>query len=469
MAYERIGGHAVFDWPERKVIDLQNDGLLLVADGNHGNDRPRRDEFCEVGTAFIRAADMDNGRLLFESAQCVNDTAMERIRKGVGAGGDVILSHKGTVGKVAYVPLDAPPFVCSPQTTFWRTLDNDQIDRRYLYAFLNSQHFRNQLYSRANETDMAGYVSLTAQRALKVVLPPIEEQRAIASILGALDDKIELNRRMNATLESLARAIFKSWFVDFDPVKINAGQIPASSAIPTTHDPKVLDLFPSTFQDSELGPIPEGWEVRAFESAFEIPLRNGVSRPKKVRGSGMHMVNMGELFAYKRLGNVPMERVPMTEKDIERCSIQEDDILFARQSLILEGAGQTSFVVPAREPRTFESHLIRCRIDKSKAEPLYFFYFFDSALGTHLVSSIVNHTAAAGIRGSDLAKLDVPVPPRALQQAFVESVTAIESSIATNQDETTQLGLIRDTLLPRLLSGELAIPEALTATEEALA
>ena len=180
------------DWPERKVIDLQNDGLLLVADGNHGNDRPRRDEFCEVGTSFIRAADMDNGRLLFESAQCINDTAMERIRKGVGAGGDVILSHKGTVGKVAYVPLDAPPFVCSPQTTFWRTLDNDQIDRRYLYAFLNSQHFRNQLYSRANETDMAGYVSLTSQRGLKVVLPPIEEQRAIASILGALDDKLSL-------------------------------------------------------------------------------------------------------------------------------------------------------------------------------------------------------------------------------------------------------------------------------------
>ena len=115
------------DWPERKVIDLQNDGLLIVADGNHGNDRPRRDEFCEVGTSFIRAADMDNGRLLFESAQCVNDTAMARIRKGVGAGGDVILSHKGTVGKVAYVPLDAPPFVCSVSYTHLTLPTNREV------------------------------------------------------------------------------------------------------------------------------------------------------------------------------------------------------------------------------------------------------------------------------------------------------------------------------------------------------
>ena len=183
----------------------------------------------------------------------------------------------------------------------------------------------------------------------------------------------------------------------------------------------------------------------------------------------MHMVNMGELFAHKRLGNVPMERVPMTEKDIERCSIQEDDILFARQSLILEGAGQTSFVVAAREPRTFESHLIRCRIDKSKAEPLYFFYFFDSPLGAHLISSIVNHTAAAGIRGSDLAKLHVPVPPCTFQRAFVESVTAIESTIVANQDEATQLGKLRDTLLPQLLSGSVPVRENLPMTDGVLA
>src|SRR5438552_13012028 len=116
------------DWPRHSVIDLQRDGVLLVEDGNHGEDRPRREDFGQGDYAFIRAADMDDGRVIFESAERINQKALTRIRKGVGKGGDVLFSHKGTVGKLALVPLDAPPFVCSPQTTFWRTLDEERID-----------------------------------------------------------------------------------------------------------------------------------------------------------------------------------------------------------------------------------------------------------------------------------------------------------------------------------------------------
>src|SRR5712691_775309 len=121
------------DWPRHSVVELQEAGVLLVEDGNHGEYRPRHDEFGEGRWAFVRAADMDAGQVLFESAQKINDTAFARIRKGIGRGGDVLFSHKGTVGKLALVPLDAPPFVCSPQTTFWRTLDQDRLDRRFLY------------------------------------------------------------------------------------------------------------------------------------------------------------------------------------------------------------------------------------------------------------------------------------------------------------------------------------------------
>ncbi len=449
------------DWPERKVIDLQNDGLLLVADGNHGNDRPRRDEFCEVGTSFIRAADMDNGRLLFESAQCVNDTAMARIRKGVGAGGDVILSHKGTVGKVAYVPLDAPPFVCSPQTTFWRTLDNDQIDRRYLYAFLNSHHFRNQLYSRANETDMAGYVSLTSQRGLKVVLPPIEEQRAIASILGALDDKIELNRRMNATLESLARAIFKSWFVDFDPVKINAGQMPASSAIPTTHDPKVLDLFPSTFQDSELGPIPEGWSVKPLSDVCD--LLSGGTPKKKIEEywngnlpwispkamNGIHVFESDSSVTEAAVGNgtrlVPAGTTLVMVRGMGlhqgvRISQAQRDVTFNQDVKAL---------VPTTVDSTF---LLYAMLD---AAPILFGKVRAAGHGT-------------GVLSTDIIKsLEFPVPKDGLSE-LTQPLTELNQEIHSNELESQVLAELRDALLPQLLSGELPVPEALTATENAL-
>src|SRR2546429_9800457 len=111
----------VGEWRTATVTELQREGVLLVEDGNHGEYRPRPDEFVSAGVAFIRAADMDAGRVLFETASRINERARQRITKGIGAPGDVLLSHKGTVGKVALVLDDAPPFVCSPQTTFWRT------------------------------------------------------------------------------------------------------------------------------------------------------------------------------------------------------------------------------------------------------------------------------------------------------------------------------------------------------------
>jgi type I restriction enzyme S subunit len=246
-------------WGQHTVAQLQDAGSLLVEDGNHGEYRPLPHEFSALGVSFIRATDLGVGYVQFGSASRINDAARARIRKGIGAGGDVILSHKGTVGKIAFAPMDCEPFVCSPQTTFWRSLDQGAIDRRYLYYYLCSDDFRRQLDARKGETDMADYVSLTAQRELKVSLPPIDEQRSIGCILGALDDKIELNRRMNQTLESMARAIFRSWFVDFDPVVAKA-----AGRQPLGMSADAATLFTGEFCESELGAIPKGWTVESI-------------------------------------------------------------------------------------------------------------------------------------------------------------------------------------------------------------
>jgi hypothetical protein len=253
-------------WRTATVTELQQDGILLIEEGNHGENRPRPGEFTDSGVAFIRAADMDAGRVLFESASKINEVARRRITKGIGAPGDVLLSHKGTVGKVALVPDDAPPFVCSPQTTFWRTLDEERLNRRYLYTSLRSRGFHDQLATRAGETDMAPYVSLTSQRGLSVALPPIETQRAISQILGTLDDKIELNRRMNETLEAMARALFKSWFVDFEPVRAKAERRDLKL------DATLAASFPNALADSELGEIPEGWRVGSVDDDFNLTM-----------------------------------------------------------------------------------------------------------------------------------------------------------------------------------------------------
>ena len=191
------------------VADLQSEGVLLVEDGNHGESRPRRHEFVDDGVAFVRAADMNGGGVDFSRTSHISGEARERIRKGIGMPGDVLLSHKGTVGKVSYVPIDAPPFVCSPQTTFYRSLDPDRLDQRYLYYFLQSPAFVAQLTSRKSETDMADYVSLTAQRQLRIVLPPVEEQRRIAGVLGALDDLASFSDKLATWVDEIAAARYK--------------------------------------------------------------------------------------------------------------------------------------------------------------------------------------------------------------------------------------------------------------------
>ena len=251
------------EWPVKSVAELHVAGALLVEDGNHGENRPRpTSSQRKASSSFVRQIWTAVAYCLTQR-QRINEVARQRVRKGIGAGGDVLLSHKGTVGKVAYVPPDAPPFVCSPQTTFWRVQDPKQLDRRYIYFFLLSRAFREQLDSRKGETDMADYVSLTTQRTLKVTVPPLAEQKAIADILGTLDDKIELNRRMNETLEAIARAIFKSWFVDFDPVRAKM-----DGRQPEGMDAATAKLFPDSIEDSEIGDLPRGWRISAL-------LRNG--------------------------------------------------------------------------------------------------------------------------------------------------------------------------------------------------
>jgi len=381
------------EWQEYMVRELQEIAQLLVEDGNHGEYRPRRDEFCKEGTAFIRASDMDRGRVLFNSASKINATAVARIRKGIGVGGDVLLSHKGTVGKLAMVPLDAPPFVCSPQTTFWRSLNPDAIDRRYLYAYMHSPHFRQQLDSRKGETDMADYVSLTAQREFRVLLPPIADQRAIGHILGSLDDKIELNRRMNETLEAMAQAIFKSWFVDFDPVKgWGVGEI-------------------SDIADVTSGKRPHK-RAKKRADEFIIPLYGG-----------------GGVMAYV---TEPMLSTPF--------------VLTGRVGTL----GKVFRITESCWPS--DNTLLFLPIDESYLEFLYFLLQridFDS-LNRGSTQPLVTQT--------DLKNQKMVRPHDKTISVYYRHINPLFMKIDDNKEESRTLASLRDTLLPKLLSGELCVP-----------
>jgi type I restriction enzyme S subunit len=182
------------------------------------------------------------------------------------------------------------------------------------------------------------------------------------------------------------------------------------------------------------------WSEVRFQTLFSEPLRNGLTRPKAVRGAGTQMINMGEVFAHSRIADIQMERVPLSEKEAERYLLQSGDLLFARQSLVLSGAGKCCYVLNAEESRTFESHIIRARLNSSLADPLFYYYFFNSPIGRQRMESIVEQVAAAGIRGSDLAVLDVPLPNLKEQWAIARILGTLDDKIELNRrtNETLQ-------------------------------
>lgn len=361
------------------------------------------------------------------------------------SGPGVVTGRYGTLGQVFYVTQDFWPL----NTTLY-VRDFKGNDPRFISYLLRTIDFL--AYS-----DKAAVPGLNRNHLHEALVrwPRHHLQLAIANALGVLDDKIDLNRRMNDILEAMVQALFKSWFIDFDPVR---AKMTGRAIIGI--DPVTADMFPDKFEANDIGLLPAGWRSASFEDLFAVPLRNGLTKPKQVRGMGTYMVNMRELFGHRRIGDIPMDRVPMSQTEVASSMLEAGDLLFARQSLILSGAGQCSLVTKSEETRTFESHLIRCRIDRKKAQPLVYFYYFWTPQGQSLIKSIVNQVAAAGIRSSDLARLRVPVPPPSIQARFVAAVDPIEQRILHNDAESRQLATLRDLLLPKLLSGELRMSDA---------
>lgn len=203
------------NWECKTISELQEEGLLLVEDGNHGNNRPLLHEFANEGISYIKAGDISNHQVLFNKALKINNEAFLRIKKGKGQNCDTLITHKGTVGEVAFVQSDNEhPFVCSPQTTFYRSLAPTKIKSEFVYYYLLSPFYQNQFNNVSGESDMAPYVSLTNQRAINFLIPPIEVQQQIIVQLSALVKQINLLIKQNLTLEELAQTLFRKWFIE---------------------------------------------------------------------------------------------------------------------------------------------------------------------------------------------------------------------------------------------------------------
>ena len=380
---------------------------------------------------------MSNGRIDFARSEHINDVALSRIRKGIGRQGDILLSHKGTVGKLARVPVDAPPFVCSPQTTFWRVLNGRRLDRGYLYAFMRSRLFETQLASVQGETDMAPYVSLTAQRRLKIAVPSLREQVAVGDLFGALDDKIELNRRIVETLGALAQALFKSWFIDFDPVRAKAeGQ---STGLPD----ELAALFPDSLDENG---VPAGW--RSSAGAIGELVRWMVD-PAEVEPTtpyiGLEHLERRKLLV-ERWGSAQ-------DVDSAKATFRAGDLLFGKlrpyfhKVAVASSEGICSSDIFVFRPRA--------------GVPRSFLYMsFSQADFVESASNASSGTRMPRADWSYMRQLPAILPPAALLAAFDGIVSTQIDAMLSKASQSCTVAAVRDTLLPKIISGELSIADA---------
>ena len=428
------------------VLELKDEEAIFVEDGNHGENRPRQDEFADTGVAFIKPPDLKNGRVDFDKCARINEAGFNRVRKGIATGGDIILTHRATVGRIAITTKDDPDvFVTNPGTTVYRSTNPDLLDQRYLYCFMRSPAFMQQLWGEVGNNSTFDYVSLTQQRSLRIGIPPLPEQRAIASILGALDDKIELNRRMNATLESLARAIFKSWFVDFDPVRMKSegGRVKSESSdsapSPFTLPPSLFNLFPSSFQDSELGQIPTGWSVSKLSEFASVSSGKRPPLKSKVETAELRcpVYGGGGLMAYTA-APLSSDRFLLTGRvgtlgDIYRIT----DPIWASDNTLL--------VRPNNDAH------------------LDFLYFHMCGLD---LENLNRGSTQPLLTQTDLKNQEFVTPTEDVIDQFDFLVSPLFAKRKVNERESLTLSTLRDTLLPKLLSGELPVPAALTGLVE---
>ena len=255
-------------WEVRRL-----DEVSVIIDSLH-----KTPSYSQTGLPMVRVTDVKGGFLnLSNTLRVTEEVFQEFTRRYAPKRGDIVFSRVGSYGNASCVNTDQP--FCLGQNT---ALISPKVNGRYLHLFLQSADARRQVDQLAVGSTQKT-ISLKSISALQIPVPPPDELEAIASILGALDDKIELNRRMNATLEAMARALFQSWFVDFDPVRAKLDGRP-----PTGLDPEIAALFPATFQDSPLGNIPQGWEVCRLDDA--LILQRGFDLPTAVRTHGEYPV-----------------------------------------------------------------------------------------------------------------------------------------------------------------------------------
>ncbi|MDD6529922.1 MAG: restriction endonuclease subunit S [Prevotella copri] len=389
---------------EWKEVDIEQTSIEII-DGDRGKNYPKNNELTNSGYClFLSAANVTKNGLQFSNNSFITKEKDALLRKGKLMPQDIVLTTRGTVGNVGFYSDDVlyPNMRINSGMVIIRP--GEDFDTMFLYQYLRSCYFRAQI-TQFQSGSAQPQLPISTLQKMKVIKPDIAAQRRIASILSSLDRKIELNNKINADLEEMAQAIFKNWFVDFEPFK----------------DGK--------FVDSELGMIPEGWKVG----------------------------RLGELCDFKRGKNLLTknaidEGVPVVAGGLEP-SCYHNVANTGAPVITVSGSGANAGFMRMYHVPVWASD---CSFIDISCENFYFVYCF-LKVNSKLLKHAQTGAVQPHVKPSDIHDFELVIPDKESIYDFQDKVKPFFDKIASIQKENSRLSHLRDTLLPRLMSGKIEV------------
>lgn len=410
--------------------------------------RGKTPEKTDSGIPLITAKIIKRGRIEKATEFIAEDNYASWMRRGIPKEGDIVLTVEAPLGEVAQ--LGSEKIALAQRVVTLRGKEG-VLDNTYLLYLLQTEEMLDQLKARATGTTVLG-IKQSELRKVPLSLPPIAQQRSAASILKTLDDRLTLLRETNATLEAIAQALFKSWFVDFDPVRAKA-----EGFEPEGMDAATAALFPDSFEESELGLVPMGWRMLPLEDAYEI------NPPRKLK--------KGKVAPYLDMASVSTQG-HVVSSVVERemgsgTKFINGDTLLARITPCLEN-GKSAFVDFLSVDQTGWGSTEFVVLRPRAPLPPYHGYLLarHPAFREHAIQSMSGTSGRQRVQNDVLGRYSVAVPSDEIAEAFGDVVGSAQQKIAANQEQAKTLTHLRDTLLPRLISGQLRLPEAEVMVEE---
>ncbi|MCA3083765.1 MAG: restriction endonuclease subunit S, partial [Rhodocyclaceae bacterium] len=437
-------------------------GEACLKIGSGATPRGGKEAYQGGDTALIRSQNIYNDRFSRDGIVYINDSQAHELRNVVVEKNDVLLNITGdSVARCCQVDPDVLPARVNQHVAIIRTKP-EILDARFLRYVLISPSIQDHLLALASAGATRNALTKAMIESLSIRAPIIEEQRAIAHILGTLDDKIELNRKQNETLEAMARALFKAWFVDFEPVRAKMeGRWVRGQSLPGL-PAHLFDIFPDKLVESELGEIPEGWEISALADFVDV-VKGRSYKSEELAESTTALVTL-KSFArgggYRTdglksfTGKYKQEQIIEPGEVVVACTDVTQAAEIIGRAAIVRGTSRYQTLVAS-----LDTMILRPRSERVTQAFLYHLGRSDS-----FVAHTYSHTTGTTVL--HLGKEAIPtyrfvLPPQYLVRHFDVAASNVLMRIDSLEDESERLGAIRDTLLPKLISGELRVPSVM--------